>query len=823
MKRFSETSEILSKLFKNLKDRPNINNFSIHTLKFSETDNCKENSSINDVISKKSLDSSKKIQCAYSDSFLTLDLLTHSNRRQDLSIYRENKDFIISSFITLINLKTKNHDLLSFLCDSLTVIVNDLNFDELYRLVKVISNEKSGKSHLSDKISTIFCSLLTRVNYLITEKLSYTKGIVKVNELPKYSAGYLHDSGSDITPGINFDCEEHLEKLWHLWYILSKKSFHESKYTVSLLLSLLELETGRIFKFDLRRVCRALDIVVGDCKFFSKLEERFILRLLKRFSIVLSNLDNDQDPELHLKSNNITPIQVKKFFCNISKISKISPKLLENFLQLENSYKSFQNFVTLSSFLLNNEHGKLDVSERNHEHSDSDLTEYFNKNSTELNYKHNKLFLKVFVDSVEIVKFLDHLILCRTPDSDSYNNLNNCEELRNKLLKLSYDLLIKISVEAEEYLVQECRSMYYILLTFSLYKPTIPDTLGASELSETISNKIERNITKLTSNSRLLTGHTHSSENNNLGMKTVQFMLFCDKINCFLRLLGSNTETSNKVNLSCKKLVMELLKNHEKLLSSNQTQGLKTLYVTLLNKYGLLSPEIYCEFLHILEPWPTWKRNELTMLCDLFSRTYPNYCTNTLSRGGTPDNQHFVCSRVLDRILSLLESLIKYVFVNDNFFKFSNKELISVLNFLNTYLDAYNDKLTPSDSFNLTFNEQVKSMITNKLSERINVMNFNQLVKLLSFHNIIEESFRDEIVQGILNLDYLGDISCLVSLNDPTVTSKVLNTFDIKVVDESYVFREKMLKMKFLNNYKKPQVNENIVSHSNYEALKMLI
>ncbi|XP_953690.1 uncharacterized protein TA16230 [Theileria annulata] len=820
-RRFSNNPEIQSKLFKTLKDEENITNFPVHSLKLDLIDKYKENHLTNEVLSKKSLDLSKIPRCVSSDSPLTSDILTHSHNCDNLSAYKDNKDFIINSFINLLNFKNKNPDLFQFLCDSLSVIIKDLNFDESYKLIKVISNEKLCKSNFNYKISNIFHNLLTRLNHLITEKLTYNGGILKVNELPKYS-GYLKETCLDRAEGINFDSDNHLEKLWNLWFILSKQTFEESKYTASLILALLEQESGSIFKFDLRRVCRALDVVVGDCKFFSKLEERFILILLKRFSAILSNIDNKHDPEFYIKSNNVTPIQIKKFFCNISKISKISHKILENFLKLENSHKSLQDFVNLSSVLLNNELDKLDVSQRSFENLDSDWNGYFDKNLKEVNYKRNKLFLKIFVDSLEIVKFLDHLILCETNESDG-SNVSDTEELRDKLLKLSHDLLIKISVESEEHLLQECRSMYYMLLTCSLCKPTIPDTLSVSKLTETISNKIALNVDKLTSDSRILAGDLNSGENKSLGMKTVQFMLYCDKINSLLRLLGSCGETSNKVNLSCEKLVIELFKNQEKLLSSNQSQGLKTLYVTLLNKYGVLSPEIYYEFLNTLEDWPNWERNELSMLCDILSRTYPNYCSKIVGGDDFPDNQQLLNSRVSDKIIGLLVSLTNYVFVDDNVCKFSNKELISILNFLNTCLDGSKDKPISTDSYNPTFIDSMKPTIMNKLSERISDMNFSQLVKLLSFHNVIEESFRDDIVQRILNLDYLGDISCLVELNDPKITSKVLTKFKIKVVEESYVTREKSLKTKFLKHYKKPQLKNNFVSKSNYETLKMLI
>uniref|UniRef100_A0A3B0MGT1 Uncharacterized protein n=1 Tax=Theileria annulata TaxID=5874 RepID=A0A3B0MGT1_THEAN len=820
-RRFSYNCEIQSKLFKTLKDDENITNSPIHSLKLNLIDKYKENNFINEVLSKKSLDLSKFPRCVSSDSPLTSDILTHSHNYDNLSVYKDNKDFIINSFINSLNFKNKNPDLFQFFCDSLSVIIKDLNFDELYKFIKVISNEKLCKSNFNYKISNIFHNLLTRVNHLITEKLSFNGGILKVNELPKYS-GYLQESSLDRVQGINFDSENQLEKLWNLWFILSKQTFEESKYTASLILALLEHESGSIFKFDLRRVCRALDVVVGDCKFFSKLEERFILILLKRFTIILSNTDNKHDPEFYIKCNNVTPIQIKKFFCNISKISKISHKILENFLKLENSHKSLQDFAILSSVLLNNELDKLDVSQRTFENSDTDLNEYFDKNSKEVNYKRNKLFLKIFVDSLEIVKFLDHLILCGTNESDR-SNVSNTEELRDKLLKLSHDLLIRISVESEEHLLQECRSMYYMLLTCSLCKPAIPDTLSVSKLYETISNKITLNVDKLTSNARILAGDLNSGENKSLGMKTVQFMLYCDKINSLLRLLVSCGETSNKVNLACEKLVIDLFKNHEKLLSLNQSQGLKTLYVTLLNKYRVLSPEIYYKFLNTLKDWPNWKRNELSMLCDVLSRTYPNYCSKIVGGDDFPNNQQFLNSRVSDKIIGLLVSLTNYVFVDNNVYKFSNKELISVLNFLNTCLDGSKDKPISTDSYNSTFIDSIKPTIMDKLSERISDMNFSQLIKLLSFHNVIEECFRNNIVQRVLNLDYLGDISCLVALNDPKITSKVLTKFKIKVVEESYVTREKILKTKFLKHYKKPQVKENFVSKSNYETLKMLI
>ncbi|UKJ88422.2 haloacid dehalogenase-like family hydrolase [Theileria orientalis] len=795
--RFIENHDNISKLFEQLKQaktRKNLLNFKFNI------NNGQGSNHINDFSTNYLLGPnqiSNNLKCVNNDSTYTSNIKSLLDNTHNYLSYKANKNIIVDCFKDLARLRNKNHNLVLFILESLNIVLDDLEFEELCRLLNLICNLKLSDTSVDCNIETLYKNLLTRVNFLLTQMLSDIRGVVKIDSLPKYSKGYEGNS-TDVDPRIDLKCSKHLDESWILWYNLTKKGDSKSRYTCTLLLSLLELETGWIFKSDIRRVCRTLDAIVGDCQSFSKLEERFILKLVKRLGHLLSNESINGNEQQYIKNNNITPVHLKKLFCNIAKISKLSPKVLVNSFKLSNTSQSFNNLVTISRQVFVSESVKLNIVDYDYNKGLHFVSDDVTKGINDLNFRSNKLFLKIFADSVDIIKFLDYMIYQLNEEGVLKERYTPVSRLKNEFIRFAEEMLSKLQVNSEDLIISESRSMYYLALTTSLNSGRIDNEHRerTNNILDEICNKISKNtetMIKSVNNSINMYNQCDLSNTGNslctsdvkkMTTKYVQYLLYSDKIISFFNELGLSSEKMNGTFGMCKRYAEEL-SNIYKLVMNNteENPALSTLYVTMLNKYNLLSNELYLVFLSKLseiKSWNSWNGKEISMLCDF--------------------------KQALCLIVACLKSLLDYYMLQANVYKLGNREFISLISCMNVI-----------NEFN--FSSSISSLIRNEILNRMESLNFNQLIKLLlNLSNHIDEQMRREIVEKIESLDCLSDISQLVALNDKEITSRVLKRYKIEIVDKKYVLFEKYVKNKFLKQYGKVNY-KNYTTEEKYKIL----
>ncbi|UKK00816.2 haloacid dehalogenase-like family hydrolase [Theileria orientalis] len=834
--RFVENYDNVSKLFEQLKEaktRKELLNFKFN-INSSQRLNKLNDFCLIDALKHK--ETGNNLKCVDNESKYTSNIKSLLDNTHNHSTYKINKSVIVDCFKDLARLRNKKHNLVSFLLDSLNIVLNDLEFEEVCRLLNLICNLKLNDTSVDCKIQALYKNLLTRVNFLLTRILSDIRGVVKIDSLPKYSKGYEANI-TDKDPGIDLKGSKHLDESWILWYNLTKKGDSKSRYTCTLLLSLIELETGWVFKSDIRRVCRTLDAIVGECESFSKLEERFILKLVKRLGYLLSNESVNGNEQHYIKNNNITPIHLKKLFCNIAKISKLSPKVLVNSFKLSNTWQSFNNLVTISRHVFETEAVKFNIVEEDHENRLPFVSDEVYKSINDINFKSNKLFLRIFADSVDIIKFLDYLILGQLNEEVFKERYTEILRLKNEYIRFSEEMLSKLQLKNEDLIISECRSAYYLALTTSLNNCTIDNEPQErnnddnNNIFELICKKIHKNTETMIksvnnnlnmSNKCDLSSTRNSvctSDVNKMNTKYVQYLLYSDKIISFINELGLTSEKMNDTFEMCKRYAEELSNNYKSIMYNiEDNHVLSTIYVTMLNKYNLLSNEIYLAFLSKISQinsWNSWNGKEVSMLCDLFSRTQEKFCLPDHENdniGTNVDEQHNENNKInqaLCLIRTCLKSLLYYYMLQGNVYKLGNREFISLISCMNV-INKFNFSSTSSSS------------IRDEIINRMDSMNFNQLIKLLlNLSNHIDEQMRREILEKIESLDCLSDISQLVELNDKEITSRVLTRYKIDIVDKKYVLFEKYVKNKFLKQYGKVIYNKNYTTEEKYKILKI--
>ncbi|BAM39570.1 haloacid dehalogenase-like family hydrolase [Theileria orientalis strain Shintoku] len=752
-------------------------------------------------------ETSNNLKCVDNEPKYTSNITSLLDNTHNHTAYKANKNVIIDCFEDLALLRSKKQDLALFLLESLNVVLNDLEFEEVCRLLKHICNLKLNDTSVDCKIQTLYKNLLTRVNYLVTQMLSDMRGVVKIDGLPKYSKDY-ESNGTNKDLVTDLKGSKHLDETWKLWYNLTKKGDAKARNTCTLLLSLLELETGWIFKSDIRRVCRTLDAIVGECESFSKLEERCILKLVKRLGWLLLNETINGNEKQYIKNNNITPIHLKKLFCNIAKISKISPKVLVNSFKLSNTSQSFGNLIAISRRVFESEGAKLKTVEEDYENESRFVSEEVTKRINELNFKSNKLFLKIFAYSVDIIKFIDYLLMDQLNEEEEFEErYKGISGLKSELIRFSEEILSKVQVKSEDLIISECRSMYYLALTTSLNRCGIDNkTQDLSKNTETMIKSVNNNMNMP---SEWDPGDTRksvcASDVNKMTTKYVQYLLYADKVISFIDELRLDLEKINDTYEMCK-LYAEKLSNNYKVImdKSEDNHVLQTIYVTMLNKYNLLSKEVYLEFLSKIsqiKSWNSWSGKEISMLCDLFSRTREKL--------GPPDNKDNKSYQAPYMIRTCLKSLLDYYILHGNVYKLGNREFISLISCMNAIED-----------FIFSSSSNIGSLIRDEILNRIDSMNFNQLIKLLlNLSNHVDEQLRGEVLKKMENLDCICDISNLVELNDKEVTSRVLARYKIEIVDKRYVLFEKYVKNKFLKRYGKVNYNKNYTTEEKFTIL----
>ncbi|EKX74346.1 hypothetical protein BEWA_043870 [Theileria equi strain WA] len=657
----------------------------------------------------------------------------------EIQVSGDNEVIVLYSISNLVRKKNDSQELWIFLSDYTIKVLENWNFGHVYTLLEMLIGFKSRNDLVNKRIDLILHTLLNRVNSIIEEHYSSGSAeIINVHNSPLY--GKSSTINKNVGKLLTTKQIISYKALWKLWSRLSFCKHLDSKITKHLMLTFMDSNKDEIDKFDLMAVVRTLDILFSDQKLLSKVEERLMLKFIKRFLKIYSYTKWNDDNNLHIKNNNIDIHQIRRSLSFLAQATHVFPTNLITLFTSNYCNHGFKNFLNVAhSVIIKFRNAYLNVS-ANLDNSESRLgqNDYQKDVKNALYYNNSKLFIKMFGNVIILMKYLDyvHIVNYSAVEKSYYI-------FKNEIAKLS--MIFLQTMKFSDLMIKQSMCIYYLLVTaicdhFSKADSAIP--LALIECALKVTSEMGASALVCTNS-----------------LESLRLLSHIDRI-VSLR-IRTYIPALNEVDSLCLKKMEELTKafslQYSYFLSTSlDNPSYRILYVTLMNKYGFFSPEIGYSFLKALDGnFENLSSHEIGMLCDLFLRI------------------HFLIYRDNSEILELVKINIRSLvdMVSDKKIKLKTRNLTSLMLCMHTY-----GILPKCDT--------IKSIVL----QRINHLNFNNLVKILPISNYF--CINEHVVSALLGLgNEIEDLTPLVSLLESRNTDilKILGDLEnIKIVDEDY-------------------------------------
>ncbi|KAK2197652.1 hypothetical protein BdWA1_000655 [Babesia duncani] len=641
----------------------------------------------------------------------------------------------------------------NYVIDSILSDSSHFTPNEIAKILVYILNIKFNDIFIKSKIELASETLIEKLNGSLSLMVGFSVIDIKRAGLRNISDTIRHDAEFDKLDSMDF------EIIWKLWYTLSKQRGNER--IRGLLFEYLERGKDKVYKFDLPKVIRSMDIILSNSKSLDLLELKFLEKLFKRF---LNLYNSDNIPTFGGSSNiYMTTIQAKKALYILGNICKRNPKIFENIVKHECAMLSLVNFLKQVKEITSR---SLEVHCRLYNHLK-------NINVENTNMKHNvrieaikrssNVHAKMFVYCVEFLNNFDLITKANYNNASSYSKATSDNKRSTDLDHTIFDIctnLLRCTAQSS-FLIHNvtmyCRSIYQ-LLVLALYNTCtgINESFVKAALSS-ISN---------------IQATTLQMDRDNWDISSViRNLSYIDKGISVLADISYSSIILEPIQNANAEIVSKCSSKYEEVLMGGEILQLdKLVYCTLLNKYNIIDGTMLDVLLQFIKANELTSR-ELCMFCDLLLKTREMLMDDC-------DKRNNVLAKLLPLALELLKS------IDFDFNKRTLKDLLLILECLGAFGFSCADDLSK------------------RILEHGAKLTISQLMKLYS---IVNDDYKRRIrllLPGILKQRGKINITAILKvLNVLDIDYNLLETLEHNLGDDLYLVDKAYFARKLLQRH----------------------